>query len=130
MIAVAHWTFAENQFTQAPLAFFQRNRSGIETIEAEQIEDVIADRNREAQPRYLARVIHMHPALQQLKTRTAGIVLRDDFAIENKALVRQRVQGEHDLRIARGDVGAAPRIKMRCCAVANRQCTHAVVLEF
>src|SRR6266478_181774 len=63
MIAVAHRTFAENQFTQAPLAFFQRHRSGIETIEAEQIEDVIADRNREAQPRYLASVIHMHPPL-------------------------------------------------------------------
>src|SRR6202158_5347529 len=52
MIAVAHWTFAQNQFTQAALALFEQQRSGIETIESEQVEHVITDRNREARPRY------------------------------------------------------------------------------
>src|SRR5260370_9741981 len=40
MIAVAHRTFAENQFAQPALALFQRYRSRIEPIDGDQLENV------------------------------------------------------------------------------------------
>src|SRR5260370_10173396 len=49
VIAVAHRPFAKDQFAQKILALFQRNSSRVETIEREQVKDVIADRNREAE---------------------------------------------------------------------------------
>src|ERR1017187_7066293 len=112
------------------LALFEWQRSRVETIEGEKIENKIADRNREAQTRDLARVIHMHPALQQLKARTAIVAVRDDFAVEDKSVVRQRIQGEDDFRIARGNLGSTARVQMGGRAVTNRKRAHAVVLEF
>jgi len=99
-------------------------------IEGEEIEDKIADRNREAQARDLTRVVHMHPALQQLKARMAIVVRRDDFAVKNKSFVGDRIQREHDLRIAPGNVGSAARVEMGAGAVTKRKRAHPVVLKF
>src|SRR5260370_36475586 len=120
VIAVAHRPLAKDQFAQKILALFQRDRSSVETIEREQVEDVVADRHREAESRYLSRVVHMHPALQQLKARTATIVLRDDFAVENKSFVGKRIQSQHDFRIPRRNLGSTPCVKPSAIAVANR----------
>src|SRR5271156_496275 len=112
------------------LTFFERQRARVETIETQQIEDVIADGNRKAEASYLPGVVDVHPSLQELETRAPVLILRDHFAIQHKAIERDRIQREYYFRISISNVGAFARVQVSILALPNSQNAHAIVLDF
>ena len=95
MIAVADRAVAVNQLAEETLAFFERKGARVKTIEAEQVEDVVADRHRQAKASDLTRVVDVHPSLQQLEIRAAAIVRGDNLAVEDEPVEWERVQCEY-----------------------------------
>src|SRR5579862_1860241 len=130
MIAVAHRAVTVDQLTEKTLAFFERERARVETIEAEQVENVVVDRDGQAQAGDRARIVDVHSSLKKLKTRASAIVGCDDLAVENEPVERDRVQREHDLGISISNIGALARVQMSILAFANSQYAHAIVLYF
>src|SRR5271156_2546994 len=130
VIARAHRSLAVDQFAQKTLACFERQRARVETIETQQIEDVVADRDRKTEASYLPRVVDVHPSLQELETRAPVLVLRDDLAIQHEAIERDRIQREYYFWISISNVGAFARVQVSILAFANSQNAHAVVLDF
>src|SRR5271167_3004178 len=88
VIAIAHRSLAVDQFAQKTLAFFERQRARIETIETQQIEDVVADGDRKTEASYLPRVVDVHPSLQQLEAGASVLILRDHLTVQHEPIER------------------------------------------
>ena len=130
VIAITNRPVAVDQFAQQALAFFERERARVETIEAHQVEDVVVDRHGEAQASDGARIVDVHPSLQELEVWASAIVGRNDFAVEDETVERDRVQREYYFGISISNIGTLARVQMSILAFANSQYAHAVVLYF
>src|SRR5215471_14170723 len=111
---VAGWL---QQLLQERLAIEQTAAREIEAIEIYQIKDVVSDARLPDQAFDLDRVLATHALLQQLKSRHAVFIERDDFAIENRASGRDRLHYARELRILRREIVLVARNKSRLAAV-------------
>src|SRR5262249_7430177 len=100
------------------------------TIEGENIEQEVVDRDGETEACHLPAVINVHPALQQLKARFPSLIEGRDFAVHDERVERQAVESQRYFRITGGYLSAAAGEQPGVLALANRQCPDTVVLQF
>jgi hypothetical protein len=71
----------------------------------------------------------VHAVLQALERRTAGLVERDNLAVEHEPVERQRPQRGDDLGIAGREDLAGPPVERDLAARAGGEDPHPVVLD-
>src|SRR6516225_5363820 len=129
VVAIAQWTVTTNELTEQMFALLKWQFAKVITIEGENIEQEVVDRDGETEARDLTAVLDVHPALQQLKAGFPPLIEGNDFAIHDEPVEGQAVEGQRYFRIACGDLSAAAREQARVLAIANRQRPDTVVLQ-
>src|SRR6266851_2980717 len=130
VIGVTHGALALDEPRQERFARLEAEWTEIKITEGEQVEGLVVNRQREAQARDFAPVFDVDAALKQLETRAAALIRYDNLAVEHKAIEGQGVERKRGLRVARRDFSLVAPEDSHRFAVANRERTHAVVLEF
>ncbi len=129
VIRVAHDAPGRHDEAEQRLALAQRQIPHIATIERERVEEDAGHRRGRPRALDLDRMREVHAQLQPLEARARVLVERDDLAVDEKSAQRQRAEGAHDLRIARGERLPLASIELDGVFVAPRQHAHTVVLD-
>ena len=77
-------------------------------VEPEQVEHHVDHRHLDREPLDLVRVLHVHAALEAFEAGPAGLVERDDLAVEQRIVARQRAAERLELRVARRHLVSVP----------------------
>src|SRR5207247_3504604 len=106
-----------------------REISEIAPVERERIEEDPGDGRRAALGLDVRGPREMHPRLQPLEARTSALVQRDDLAIEDEPVERERAQRHDDLGISRSKPLARAAVELDDMTLARGEHAHAVVLQ-
>ena len=129
IVRIAQQTFISDDPAQQFLARFEIEAAQIETIEGQQVENVVWGRASERHRGYLAAIVRLDTPLQRLKARPPVGTEPDDFAVKHEARKRQLAERQHYLRIVGSRLKTAAPEDPDRAAVANRERPHTVVFD-
>ena len=111
------------------LALLQRQTPEVASVQRERVEEHRADGDLEGRALDVGRARQVHARLEALEARPPLRVERDDLAVEQEPIERQRPERADHLGIAGRDDHPAPPPQLDRLAVAGGQDAHTVVLD-